>query len=141
MNPDPSQTSALVMPAPSDPLTRMMLVAIRRMAAHGIRDAHAANMVITTLGIHFRMPLVLLRAFMLEMAQASRRSITLAPCYSCRMTRDEERLMTVLACANREPDNAAAALDQLTAGGLIHPPLSLAATLGDVLAEAGYAMA
>ncbi len=64
----------------------MILVAMRRMAAHGIRDAHAALLMLDLFGGRFRRPLVLLRAFMLEFARASQRSIKVAPCCSLRMT-------------------------------------------------------
>lgn len=136
-----SQPSNLIHPAPSAPGMRMLLVAMRRMTAHGIRDAHAAQMIIGATGIHFRMALVLLRAFILEIAQVSHRSITMAPCCSLRMTTDENLLLDALLLAGQEPDRAEKVLAELTGGGPVHAPLSLAVTLGQTLRDAGIGLA
>lgn len=134
----PGPTSAMLpLPVPGDAARRLVLVALRRMASHGLRDAHAASLMIGALGLHFRRPLALLRAFMAEIAQASSRTITVAPCCALRMTRDEGRIMNALVLAPSRDASAALHLQVLTGGGEISGPLSLAAAINQALADAG----
>ncbi|MFA7586343.1 MAG: DUF6628 family protein, partial [Novosphingobium sp.] len=122
---------------PADAGQRIALYALRRMAAGGIADAHAANLFFTTFGLHFRRPLVLIRAFMLDMAQCSRRTIRLAPCCAPRMTEDEARLLDGLRFAGRNPALAARQLAQLVGHGQVCAPLGTAAAFGNALADLG----
>ena len=114
---------------PDDPDQRVQLIALRRMAAFGLHDARASLMLLERHGMDWRRKLVLLRAFVNELAQCSQRRIKLAPCCVGRMTSDEARIVEVLDTAQREPHRAATALRALTAGPVIGGPLSLAAML------------
>ena len=125
----------LPLPLPADRTGRMVLVAMRRMAAHGIRDAHAAWLMLDLFGARFRRPLVLLRAFMLEFAQASHRSIRIAPCCSLRMTQDEGLLIDALNLAADHPHLAEDALVRLSGNPCICEPLSAAAVFSRAVAE------
>ena len=133
--------SVLPLPLPVDPAQRLVLVAVRRMASGGIRDAHAAHLFLRTFGLHFRKPLVLMRAFMVETAHASAGTIRVAPCCAHRMTLDEARMVGIVACAASNPANAADHLRELTGSRDICAPLSAAAALGDALAECGLPLA
>jgi hypothetical protein len=134
----PGAASAMLpLPVPGDATQRLVLVTVRRMAAHGLRDAQAASLMIGGFGLHFRRPLVLLRAFMAEVAQASSRTITVAPCCALRMTRDEGRILDAIDLAPHRLASAALHLQVLTGGGEISGPLSLAAAFNRALADAG----
>ena len=136
MQPQSPETS-LALPLPGDQMQRLALFALRRMAAHGIRDAHAASMMINTFGINFRRPLVLLRAFITELARCSDRTITVAPCCALRMTRDEASLVGILAVAASNPACASQHLRALAGSVEVSAPLSLAAAFNAALADAG----
>lgn len=137
--PMPDQTTQLTpLPLPEDAMQRAVLVAIRRMAAFGVRDAQAALLALQAFGLGYRQPLVLLRAFVVELAHASQRRITVAPCCARRMTLDEGRMVGVLATAACHPGNAARHLDLLTGGAAdSSAALSVAAAFGGALAEMG----
>jgi hypothetical protein len=122
-------------------MQRLTLICLRRMAAHGIRDARASLLVFDAFGIHFRRPLVLLRAFLSELAQCSERSISLAPCCAHRMTADEARLIGVLATAANSLDCARYQLGVLTRSERVESPLSLARAFNLTLAELGQPLA
>ncbi|WEK47449.1 MAG: hypothetical protein P0Y56_03935 [Candidatus Andeanibacterium colombiense] len=130
-----STTKLLPLPLPEDRAGRMVLVAMRRMAAHGIRDAHAAMVMLDLFGARFRRPLVLLRAFMVEFARASQRSIKVAPCCSLRMTEDEGKLLDALRFAASEPALAEDLLARLSGSPCVCEPLSAAAVFGRALEE------
>lgn len=102
---------ALAAPLPADPRARALLVMLRRMAIHGIRDAQAAWLALRWFGAGFRKPLVLLRCYILELAEASRRTICIAPCCTPGMTRDELLLLGGLTAGDL------AGLEALTDGG------------------------
>lgn len=127
--PLPAQTCLLPHSLPADPNTRIQLVAIRRMAAHGLRDAQASLLMLRWFGLDYRRRLVLLRALIHELAQVSRRTIQLAPCCAGRMTADEALLIRVLEQVGNDPADAASALIELTKTDSICQPLSLAAML------------
>lgn len=139
--PSPEQidgpSGLLPCPLPEQHLQRVVLVCLRRMATHGIRDAHAAMLMVNTFGMQFRRPLVLLRTFVVELAQCSRQSITLAPCCALRMTRDEASLIAAIACAAEAPDEAARLLRRIGGTSDIAHPLGSAAALGVALADLG----
>lgn len=135
MNQGKSAADLLPLPLPEGRSERLVLVAMRRMAAHGIRDAHAALLMLDLFGARFRRPLVLLRAFMLEFARASQRSIRIAPCCSLRMTRDEGRLIEALRLAAGDPALAGEILADLSGNACVCEPLSAAAVFGRVLDE------
>ena len=129
-----SHSDLLPLPLPVDVSQRLVLRCLRRMAAHGIRDAQAALLMLEHFGIHFRRPLVLLRAFVAELAQSAERRITLAPCCAMRMTLDEGRIVGALAAAAENPVCASQHLQQLTGNSQIASPLSLAAAFDETLA-------
>ena len=120
---------------------RMILRCLRRMAAHGLRDANAALLVFDRFGTRFRQPLVLLRAFVAELARSSARTITLAPCCTHRMTQDEARILAVLAHAGHDPCHARDQLCLLAGDRNVEAPLSIAAALARTLAGPGQPMA
>lgn len=132
-----STEQLLPLPAPDDRMQRLALFAVRRMAAHGVRDAYAANLLFSNFGINFRRPLVLLRAFMIELSQTSRRTITIAPCCALRMTVDEGRIVNVLAIAAIDSFAATKQLRELAGCDAVSSPLSVAAAFSNALADLG----
>lgn len=136
-----SAADLLPLPLPTGRVEQIVLVCIRRMAAHGLRDAHASWLALETFGSQFRRPLVLLRAFMLELANSSCRPIKIAPCCAMRMTEDEGRILEVLRLAAGEPDLSGQALMALTRNAHVCEPLSAAAVFGRALAENGKSLA
>ncbi len=139
---EPSRIAALLPFAiPADATQRMVLIALRRMAAHGLRDAVAGSLFLNGFGMHFRRPLVLLRAFVLELGEASARKICIAPCCSLRMIRDEACLIGVLAVAASNPDCAARHLRDLTRTRGIGEALSTSAAFNSALADLGRPLA
>jgi hypothetical protein len=127
----------LPLPAPNDRTQRLVLFAVRRMAAHGVRDAYAANLLFSNFGIHFRRPLVLLRTFMIELSQSSHRTITIAPCCALRMTADEGRIVGILSKVGENRVAAANHLRELAGHNGISSPLSVAAAFNNALADLG----
>lgn len=97
---------------PESPYMRLLLYAVRRMAAGGLNDAFAAQAMIGGFGINFRRPLVLLRAFMGEAARISGKRLMVAPCCCGRMTGDEHALLASIALAEHHPDAAHQALSE-----------------------------
>ncbi len=85
---------------------RLFLFVLRRMAAAGVNDAHAANALFGHFGKGYRRPLVLMRAMMLEIARASGRRISVAPCCCTRLTADEGLLMQAMGVALSDPAGA-----------------------------------
>ena len=94
--------------APTEPVARTLLVAIRRLATGGLNDAHASNLLISNFGMHYRRPLLFLRIFLEEISRISRRQIAIAPCCCPRMTAGEVAFLEVVARARVEPDTARA---------------------------------
>jgi hypothetical protein len=119
---------------------RLVLFVIRRIAVHGLGDAHAANAMMGQFGLSYHEPLMLLRSFLSELARVSLRIVTVAPCCSPRMTQDEARLLSLLANANADPSWARYHLEQLTGGAGALSPLSAAMAFSDTLHELGHAL-
>jgi hypothetical protein len=130
---------ARLLPLPVPPIAdeQLLLFIVRRLAAHGLHDAHAANAMLCSFGLSYRRPLMLLRAFMLELARASRRSITVAPCCAARMTLDEGRIMAALTQAGSDRACAMHHLREVTADADAHPALSAAMALFDAMSDLG----
>lgn len=122
-------------PAPSDPPSRMLLIAARRMAAQGLHDASAALMMVQAFGIHFRKPLVLLRAFLMETSAAATGEIRIAPCCLPRMTIQEGAMMAAIAHALTHPelaaDHLATVTGQTASGGLFTTMQALSMALAE----------
>lgn len=127
----------LALPAPQTRTEKLIMFAVRRLAAHGLNDAHAANAMMGSFGMGYRRPLVLLRAYMAELARASQRQITIAPCCCPRMTQDEGRLLSVIAVANTNTACARYHLGMLAGTADILPALSAAMALSDALTDLG----
>ena len=129
MSATPPPHCPLPLPLPLDHGQRLTLRCLRRMAAHGIRDAQAALWMFEGFGLQFRRPLVLLRAFVIELAQVSQRRIQLAPCCAMRMTSDEGRIIAILTDPATGPEH----LPSLTGGAEASSPLSLAVAFSECL--------
>jgi hypothetical protein len=112
---------------PADCKTRCLLVMLRRMAIHGIRDAHASHLAFRTYGIRFSEVLALSRCLLHETAMASRRNIHIATCCTPRMTRDEALMLDVIAKGDRE------ALAALTDNDRPTRALTAALALSDIV--------
>lgn len=122
-------------PEPGD--LRLILVILRRMAAHGLQDSRAVMLAFDSFALGFRRPLTLLRAYLVEVARASRRQILFAPCCAGRMTLDEAQLTSVLVAAQADPNSAARQLSRLCANAAIAAPLQVASLIGEAMAEMG----
>lgn len=120
-------TCLLPMPIPNDRTTRTVLFALRRMAVHGVRDANACWLMLDLFSARFRRPLVLLRAFLLELSHASRGPIRVAPCCTPRMTEDESLILRVLFGAANDLAAAEDLLVELTRNPGVAESLSAAA--------------
>lgn len=77
-----TDSSPVLLPhaAPASPYRRLLLFTIRRMAAGGIADAHAAHAIFTGFDLSYRRPLILLRALSAELSRVSALQLKVAPC-------------------------------------------------------------
>ena len=98
---------------PECPYSRLLLFGMRRMAAAGLNDAHATHAFLVGFGLSFRRPVVLLRAFMAEVARVASTKLTVAPCCCPRMTDAERDLIGAIAIAIDDPNTAHARLAAL----------------------------
>lgn len=105
---EPSRDIADILPgeAPVCGNSRLLLYAMRRVAAAGLNDAHATNAFFTTFGRSFRRPLVLLRALMAEVSRVSNAKLAIAPCCCPRLTEAESVLLGAVIDANHSPRDA-----------------------------------
>jgi hypothetical protein len=131
------QSCQLPLPLPDNAGLCLILRMIRRMTAHGLHDAQASLLAIEGFGQGFRRPLVLLRAFVAELAHCSHRRITMAPGCALRMTLDEARLLGVLATASHNPACARAHLRALADRHDVSNPFSAGLALASALADLG----
>ena len=125
----------LPLPLPDTRIERAVLFAVRRMAAHGVRDVSAAWLMLDLCSTGFRRPLVLLRAFMLELAHAANRPIRVAPCCAPRMTEHEGLIMLALFSAATDLAGAEDAVARLAGNHQVFEPVSAAAVFGRAVAE------
>lgn len=109
----PTLTAALPHLLPEDPNARLLLFAFRRMGAHGLKDAHAAQALMKGFGAEFRRPLLLLRSMMADIADGATTAISIAPCCCGRMTHAEQAILTIVARAETAPDAARVLLGDL----------------------------
>jgi len=127
--------NALPHALPEDEAARIALLGIRRLGAHGLHDANAANAYVATFGEGFRRPLVLMRNFMADVASAAAGPIPIAPCCCSRMTSAEHTLLTVLGRVERNPESAMLLLTDLlgarTADGVLASAHALAGAFAD----------
>ena len=112
----PAHTSttnaALPFAAPLEPNRRLLLYALRRMGAHGLNDAQAAQAMLAAFGMQYRRPLIMLRVFVQESAQMAARKISITGCCCMRMTLDEARLTEAIATSESDVPGAALLLRQ-----------------------------
>lgn len=132
-----SDPTVLPHPLPGNHGDRLMLLAIRRMGAHGLSDAHAAQRFVIAFGTGFRRPLVLARSFMAELAATATTTIAIAPCCCGRMTWAEAALITAIGHAERRPDAARLLLADVMAERRADAIVASAAALSAAFADAG----
>lgn len=141
--PAPTMTHAALLPHSVPPChnARLALFAMRRMGASGLTDAPATNAMINGFGESFRRPLVLMRAFMADLASAAQNPISIAPCCCGRMTSAENTLLVILARAETSTDSAHLLLADLL--GLRHADgvLASATAVAQAFADAGRPIA
>ena len=130
-------SEALPHDLPQTMAARILLLAIRRMGAHGLNDAIAANSFLSAFGAGFRRPLLLTRAFMAELAATSTTTIPIAPCCCGRMTWAEEAMITAIGHAERRPETARLLLADLMAQRRADAITASAAALSAAFADAG----
>lgn len=123
--------------APQDGPSRALLVALRRMAIHGLHDASASLLMIEHFGLHFRKPLVLMRTLLMEVSQTTRQPIQIAPCCAPRMTAAENALLRALASAAQDPGLASQHLRELTKAPAIEGLLATTRALAGALQDSG----
>ncbi|MBN8807299.1 MAG: hypothetical protein J0I47_03540 [Sphingomonas sp.] len=116
---------------------RLMLLAIRRMGAHGLADAAVAQRYLMAFGPSFRRPLVLARAFMAELAATATTTIPIAPCCCQRMTSAEAAILTAIGHAERRPETARLLLADVMAERRADAILASAAALSAAFADLG----
>jgi hypothetical protein len=131
----PRGACLLPLPLPDGRTERSVLFAVRRMATHGVRDVSAAWLILDLFSTGFRRPLVLLRAFMLELSHAATDSIRVAPCCATRMTEHEGLILLALFGAADDMASAEQALVELTGNARVFEPLSAAAVFGRAVGQ------
>ena len=135
----PSSALAAILPSalPGDPNARLLLFAFRRLGAHGLNDAHAANALFQAFGEGFRRPLLLMRTMMADLAHTATCPISIAPCCCIRMTGSETTMLTIIARAETSPESAHLLLGDLI--GVRRPDgvLAIVTALALAFADAG----
>lgn len=123
-------------PLPTEANHRLLLFAMRRVAAHGLDDAHAAHALLCGFGMSFRRPLILLRALMAEASRIAHRRILVAPCCCPRMTEAEATMLTAIQASRSDPhhvhDNLAALLGVDNCLGTLSSAQALAQAFEDL---------
>lgn len=127
----------VLLPRPLACTDRAILVMLRRMGGHGLRDAQAAMLAMRHFGNGFRQPLTLMRCFVAELAQASQRNILIANCCAPKMTLDEGLVLEAVAMSCRKPDRTRRNMDLLTGGGPASRAITVARALNIALENAG----
>ncbi len=133
----PATPAADLLPhtAPASPYARLLLFGIRRMAAGGIDDAHAAHAFFTGFGLGYRRPLILTRALMAEVSRVSAIKLVVAPCCCPRVSVAEHELLRIVATATADPQGAHDALAGLLKVrdclGLVTSAQAVAASFSD----------
>ena len=89
-------TCALPLPLPARRNEQVVLLLFRRMAVHGLHDAHAALLALDHFGGGFLRALHLSRAFLHALAHRAQGPIQVAPCCAPRMTRHEGLVVSAM---------------------------------------------
>lgn len=124
--------------APSTRTARLFLYVIRRMAVGGLKDAHASNALMGTFGLSHKRVQMFMRVFMSELARASSRTITIAPCCCRRMTAHEWALISIVTDARETPIEQHQKLKNLLGNPDCRAPLAAAIGLADVFSDLGH---
>ena len=125
----------------TQPDTLALLIALRRIAAGGIDDASAANLLMGAFGMGYRRPLMFLRVLMQEISRVSQQPISIAPCCCPRMTEGEAAILRAIDNGTTHPQVARAALARVTGTLDLSPALSVAQALGASLDDLGRPVA
>ncbi len=135
----PRDSFALLVPhaAPDQDVARTLLIALRRLAAGGVDDASAANLLLGTFGLGYRRPLMFLRVLLQEISRVAQTRIAIAPCCCPRMTEGEAAILLSIDSGTAHPEVARAALARVTRTLDLLPALSVAQALGDALTDLG----
>lgn len=123
---------------PQQHAVHLALYVFRRMGAHGIEDAHAANALLGTFGLAYRRPLLVMRAMVLDLSKWSRRKIRLAGCCCRRMTADEALLVEALLLADQDPDHSEALLAALLGSPHAMATLATVQAVSAAFCDAGH---
>jgi hypothetical protein len=123
---------------PTGKVAHTLLLAIRRLAAGGLSDAHAANIFISDFGLGYRRPLVFLRVLLGEISRVSQRQIAVAPCCCPRMTAGEAAFLLMIESARINPELTRSVLARMTGTLDCLPAISIAQALGDALDDIGH---
>ena len=104
----PAPAAHVLLPhaAPASPNLQLVLYGIRRMAAGGIGDAHAASAFLYAFNLHYRRPLVLVRTLMAEVSRIAASRLAIAPCCCPRATASEWALLHGLGAVLADPATA-----------------------------------
>ena len=132
-----SLMSLLPQPLPACGNARLALFALRRMGAHGLDDARAAQAMLAGFGGAFPRPLTLARALMSDLATMATGPIAIAPCCCARVTAAEGALIGVLSRAETEPEAAHLLLADLLGTRRADGALASATALATAFADAG----
>jgi hypothetical protein len=135
----PTDTLLALVPhiAPHEGIERTLLTAIRRLAAGGLQDASATNLLLGEFGLSYRRPLMFLRILLGEVSRISQRQIAIAPCCCPRMTDGEAAFLSIVATARQEPAVARTRIAQMAGTLDCLAALSVAQALGDALEDIG----
>jgi len=134
---DVTIAATLPHPLPDCINARIALVAIRRIGAHGLYDATAAQVMLTHFGTGFRRPLMLIRAMMADVAASAAGQIAIAPCCCRGMTPAEQALIAILARVETRPDSARVLMADLLGVRRIDGALASAEAVSVAFADAG----
>lgn len=128
-----------ILPArwPNETNGRLLLFAIRRVAAGGLNDAHVSNAFMASFGLAYRRPLILLRALMAELSRVSERKIMVAPCCCPRMTTAEAAVLASVGLGIDSPHDAHDLLCETLGVDNCLGALSSAQALGQAFADLG----
>jgi len=126
---------------PEEDDNRLLLFGVRRVAAGGLNDAHAANAYLAAFGLGYRRPLILLRALMAELSRVSNRRILIAPCCCPRTTAAEASILDAVISAVEAPHQAHRLLCDTLGVENCLGALSSAQALGQAFADLGHPLA
>ena len=133
----PNTAAALPHELPPCRNAHVALFAVRRMGAYGLADAHVAHAFVANFGESFRRPLILMRAFMADLASNSTCPIAIAPCCCGRMTPAERTLLTIIGSAETAPERSRLLLADLLGSRAIDGVLASATAVAQAFTDAG----